>query len=81
MTVLKPHLRAQIDQAGAAKAQIRSFNTLDISFYPRESNVVTFRDPWSFPVLFHPRCNHLVKEHLTQLAQNVGVLRGRMSPC
>lgn len=44
---------------------------MNINFYPRESHVVTFRDPWSFPVLFHPGCNHLIKNHLQDLAQKV----------
>lgn len=69
--VLKPALRAQIDNHKSAKAQIRSFNTLDISYYPRESHLVTFRDPYSFPVLYHPQCNNLVRDHLNELAQNV----------
>jgi len=69
--VLKPALRAQIDNHKTAKAQIRSFNTLDISYYPRESHLVTFRDPYSFPVLYHPQCNNLVRDHLNELAQNV----------
>jgi len=69
--VLKPALRAQIDNHKSAKAQIRSFNTLDISYYPRESHLVTFRDPYSFPVLYHPQCNNLVRDHLNDLAQNV----------
>jgi syntaxin-binding protein 1 len=33
--------------------------------------VITFRDPWSFPVLFHPGCSHLIKNHLQDLAQKV----------
>lgn len=44
---------------------------ISIDYCPRESNLVTFRDPWSFPVLYHPDCNSLVKEHMTILARKV----------
>jgi syntaxin-binding protein 1 len=54
--------------------QVAAFQTISIDYYPRESRLVTFRDPWSFPVLFHPGCNHLVREHLTTLAHKVGRL-------
>lgn len=47
------------------------FETLTIDFFPRESHLVTFRDPWSFPVLYHPACNNLVREHMQILAQKV----------
>lgn len=47
------------------------FETLSIDFFPRESHLVTFRDPWSFPILYHPACNHLVREHMQSLAQKV----------
>lgn len=54
-----------------AKEQIAEFRVMNIDFYPKESRVVTFRDPWSFPVLFHPGCNHLIRSHLEELAQKV----------
>lgn len=54
-----------------ARDRIADFRIMNINFYPRESRVVTFRDPWSFPVLFHPGCNHLIKNHLQDLAQKV----------
>ena len=54
-----------------AKEQIALFKVLNIEWYPRESHLVTFRDPWSFPVLFHPACNHLVRHHIEDLAQKV----------
>ncbi|KAL4793000.1 Sec1-like protein [Aspergillus venezuelensis] len=65
---LEPGLRARFDRSQMAQEHIVSFNTISIDFYPRESRVVTFRDPWSFPVLFHPGCNHLIREHLVNLA-------------
>lgn len=47
------------------------FETLTIDFFPRESHLITFRDPWSFPILYHPACNQLVREHMQTLAQRV----------
>ncbi len=44
---------------------------LNIEFYPRESHMITFLDPWSFPTLFHPACNQLVQKHMVDLAQKV----------
>ncbi|KAJ5218636.1 uncharacterized protein N7498_000735 [Penicillium cinerascens] len=63
--------RARIDRSQMARERIADFRIMNINFYPRESRVVTFRDPWSFPVLFHPGCNHLIKKHLQDLAQKV----------
>ncbi len=54
-----------------AREQIAQLRVLNIDFYPRESHLVTFRDPWSFPTLFHPACNHLVRMHMDELAQKV----------
>lgn len=73
-SVLNPQLRRKIDQSPMAKQQIGGFETLSIDYYPRESHVVTFRDPWSFPVLYHPACNGLVRRHMQDLAQKVGRL-------
>jgi len=54
-----------------ARDRIADSRIMNINFYPRESHVVTFRDPCSFPVLFHPGCSHLIKNHLQELAQKV----------
>ncbi|KAL9033543.1 MAG: hypothetical protein Q9214_007463, partial [Letrouitia sp. 1 TL-2023] len=54
-----------------AGEQIVEANTLNIDFFPRESHLITFRDPWSFPILFHPACNQLVRQHLDDLAQKI----------
>lgn len=70
-TVLDPQLRRRIDSSHAALEQLAGFETLAIDFYPRESHLVTFRDPWSFPVLYHPACNNLVREHMMSLATKV----------
>ncbi|KAL4875968.1 Sec1-like protein [Aspergillus karnatakaensis] len=66
--VLDPGLRARLDRSQMAQEQIAGFQTISIDYYPRESRVVTFRDPWSFPILFHPGCNNLIREHLATLA-------------
>ena len=70
-TVLPPELRALLDQSSMARDQIAQLRVLNIDFYPRESHLITFRDPWSFPILFHPACNHLVRKHMDELAQKV----------
>lgn len=54
-----------------AREKILQVKTLNIDFYPRESHLITFRDPWSFPTLFHPACNQLVRKHMEDLAQKV----------
>lgn len=68
-TVLDPKQRARIDRSEMAREQIAEFHIMNINFYPRESRLITFRDPWSFPVLFHPGCNNLIRQHLEDLAQ------------
>lgn len=45
--------------------------SLDIEFYPRESHLVVFREPWSFFNLFHPACDHEVKRHLDNLTRRI----------
>lgn len=71
VTVLDPQQRQRLDRSEIARSQIADYRILNIDFYPRESHLVTFRDPWSFPVLFHPACNGLVRKHLEELAQKV----------
>lgn len=50
---------------------IASTRDLNIDFYPRESNVVTFRAPWSFHILYNPQCDSLIKSHLDSLTQKI----------
>lgn len=71
ITVLDPQQRARIDRSEMAREQIAEFHIMNINFYPRESRLITFKDPWSFPVLFHPGCNNLIRQHLEDLAQKV----------
>ncbi|KAI0117754.1 Sec1 family protein [Nemania sp. FL0031] len=70
-SVLDPQLRRKIDNSPTAKQQIAGFETLSVDYFPRESHLVTFRDPWSFPILYHPSCNGLVKQHMQDLAQKI----------
>lgn len=69
--LLETSLRRKIDDFPGARQQKAGFKTLLVDFFPRESHVVTFRDPWSFPMLYHPACNALVPVHLRTLAQKV----------
>ena len=54
-----------------AREQIAQLRTLNIDFFPRESHLITFKDPWSFPMLLHPACSQLVVRHMEDLAQKV----------
>jgi len=65
-------LRRRLDSSPSSKSMIADLETLNIDFFPRESHLVTFRDPWSFPILYHPDCNSLVRDHMQALAQRVG---------
>ena len=69
--MLSSDQRARLDQSAFAREQIAQLRVLNVDFYPRESHLVTFRDPWSFPTLFHPACNQLVRKHMDELAQKV----------
>ncbi|KAI5920197.1 Sec1 family protein [Camillea tinctor] len=69
--VLDPQLRRRIDGSALAKQQIAGFQTLSVDYFPRESHLVTFKDPWSFPILYHPACNGLIRKHMQDLAQKV----------
>ncbi|KAJ5312832.1 hypothetical protein N7508_003662 [Penicillium antarcticum] len=68
---LDPQQRARIDRSQMARERIAEFHVMNINFYPRESHLITFKDPWSFPVLFHPGCNNLIRPHLEDLAQKI----------
>ncbi|KAI9822807.1 MAG: vacuolar sorting protein VPS33/slp1 [Phylliscum demangeonii] len=61
----------EILHANVTIEQIASFEVLPLDFYPRESRLITFRDPWSFLVLFHPALNGLVRAHIEDLTQKV----------
>ncbi|KAJ5757771.1 uncharacterized protein N7511_006465 [Penicillium nucicola] len=68
---LDPQQRARLDRSQMARERIAEFHVMNINFYPRESHLITFKDPWSFPVLFHPGCNNLIRQHLEDLAQKI----------
>ncbi|KAH8594446.1 Sec1 family superfamily protein [Bisporella sp. PMI_857] len=69
--LLDPLLRRRFDGSRNAREQLASFETLSIDFFPRESHLITFRDPWSFPILYHQECNGLVRDHLQSLVQKI----------
>jgi hypothetical protein len=75
IALLDPQMRRRIDASRQAQEQLAGFETLSIDYFPRESHLITFRDPWSFPILYHPACNNLVRDHMQILAQKVGWLR------
>ncbi|ERF71473.1 hypothetical protein EPUS_00462 [Endocarpon pusillum Z07020] len=68
---LDHNLRKRIECLPTAREQIADYKTLYVDYYPREAQLVTFRDPSSFFVLFHPDCSNLVRGHLEALAQKV----------
>jgi len=70
-SLLPPEQRARLDQSAMAREQIALLRVLNIDFFPREARLITFRDPWSFPTLFHPACNQLVRQHMDELAQKI----------
>ncbi|KAI5463706.1 Sec1-like protein [Mariannaea sp. PMI_226] len=72
--LLDPSLRRKLDEFPGARQMRAGFETLFIDFIPRESHLVTFQDPWSFPMLYHPACNALVPKHMKILAQKIAGL-------
>ncbi|KAL8678970.1 MAG: hypothetical protein Q9186_004739 [Xanthomendoza sp. 1 TL-2023] len=68
-SLLPQDLQQRLDRSALAKQQIVYASVLNVDYYPRESHLITFRDPWSFPTLFHPACNHLIRQHMEDLAQ------------
>ncbi len=77
--LLEPQMRRRIDASPSAQQQLASFETLSINYFPRESHLITFRDPWSFPILYNPSCNSLVVSHMQTLAQKVIKLDNKSS--
>jgi hypothetical protein len=75
IALLHPQMRRRIDSSRNAQEQLAGFETLSVDYFPRESHLITFRDPWSFPILYHPACNELVRDHMQQLAQKVRYMR------
>lgn len=74
-SVLDGKHRMRIMDSPQNQQMIANMSTLTINYFPREARLVTFRDPWSFPLLYQPACNTLVPGHLQDLAQKV---RGSM---
>jgi syntaxin-binding protein 1 len=70
-SILPQHLRQRLDRSQQAMSCIKGLKVIGIEWFPRESHLVTFRDPWSFPLLYHPACNRDVPKHLADIAQKV----------
>ncbi|CAG8974407.1 hypothetical protein HYALB_00010047 [Hymenoscyphus albidus] len=70
-SLLEPRIRDRIDRSDMAKAQIAGFQTISVNFFPRESNLITFRDPHSFQLLYNPTCSSLVQGHVFELAKQI----------
>lgn len=68
---LPRQLHEEIFRSESRQRMIAHSRSLDIEYYPRESHVVTFREPSSFHVLFHPACDSLVKGHLDALTSKI----------
>jgi syntaxin-binding protein 1 len=71
LPVPAPLLRERLDRSAMAQQQIKQFKVTHLDFHPRESHLVTFKDPYSFPTLFHPDCNGLVRAHMEDIAEKV----------
>ncbi|KKA29936.1 hypothetical protein TD95_004802 [Thielaviopsis punctulata] len=67
---LLPKDEERIKKSPVAR-MIRGFEVLMIDFVPRESHLAVFKDPWSFPMLYHTGCNDLVAPHMRVLAQKI----------
>lgn len=68
---LPRHLTEEIFRSESRAHLILESRTLNIEYFPRESHLITFREPWSFHLLFHPTCDSLVKNHLDTLTQKL----------
>lgn len=70
-SVLDGEHRMRIMSSPQNQQMIADMSTLTINFFPREQRLVTFRDPYSFPLLYHTDCNEFVPKELQNLAQKV----------
>ncbi|KPI35538.1 Protein transport protein sec1 [Cyphellophora attinorum] len=64
-------LHDEIFRSESRQRLVADSRSMDIDYYPRESHMVTFREPWSFHALFHPACDTLVKNHLDSLTAKI----------
>jgi syntaxin-binding protein 1 len=68
---LPRHLRDELFRSESRQQLIADSRSLDIEFFPRESHLITLREPWSFYALFHPACDSLVKNHLETMTAKI----------
>lgn len=54
---------------------------LPLDFFPRESNLVTFRDKSSFLYLYHPQMNEKVQDHFKLIAKRVTAVCATLGEC
>jgi syntaxin-binding protein 1 len=63
--------RDELFRSESRQQLIADSRSLDIEFFPRESHLITLREPWSFYALFHPACDSLVKNHLDTMTAKI----------
>ncbi|EHY52812.1 syntaxin binding protein 1 [Exophiala dermatitidis] len=68
---LPQSLAEEIFRSESRAQLIAESRSLNIDYFPRESNLITFKEPWSFHILYHPACDSLVKNHLDALTQKI----------
>ncbi len=68
---LPRNLKDELFRSESRQHMVADSRSLDIDFFPRESHLITFREPWSFFSLFHPACDSLVKVHLDALTSKI----------
>ncbi len=64
-------LAEELFRSESRKQLIADSRSLNVEYFPREANLVTFREPWSFHLLFHSQCDSLVKSHLDGITQKL----------
>ncbi|KAK3487759.1 Sec1-like protein [Neurospora hispaniola] len=68
--ILGRELRARL----ASAPQKIDSRPLLVDFFPRESHLVSFKDPYSFPILYNPSCEAVAMPHLDALAQKIAAV-------
>lgn len=68
---LPRQLHEELFRSETRRQLIADSKSVDVDFYPRESHLITFREPWSFYALFHPACDSMVKAHLDAMTAKI----------
>ncbi|KAJ2903570.1 uncharacterized protein MKZ38_009623 [Zalerion maritima] len=69
-----------LDKIRSTGARIRNEN-MPLDFFPRESNLVTFREKKSFLQLYHPALDRRVPDHLSTLARRIAAVCISLNEC